>query len=188
MKSFFSSTFRALTICDLHFCISKLSKLIFMGSSFHLFWSANYLNFGGVSCEIRILSRSIQETYTLRKVKNQVLLFLLSWEPNLFDLFCLFQNDILHRVDARILKPLSPFFSECSFYWLQHFFLYFWLSVWVEIYILNFLMSIQHLYNLTFEDKSVRVLNFHISNWHLTLWKPNGLSKHLKVTKWLVWN
>ena len=29
---FFSSTFWALTVCDIHFCISKLSKFIFMGS------------------------------------------------------------------------------------------------------------------------------------------------------------
>ena len=30
------------------------------------------LSFGGESCEIKILTRSIQERYTLRKVKNQV--------------------------------------------------------------------------------------------------------------------
>ena len=94
MTLLFSSTFWAVTVCDIHFCIWKLPKFIFMGSSFRPFWSAKYLNFGGVSCEIRILSRSIQETYTLRKVKNQVLLFLLSWEPNLPNVmiyFCLFQ-------------------------------------------------------------------------------------------------
>ena len=34
------------------------------------FWSAKYLNFGGENCEIRNLSRSIQETYTLRKMKK----------------------------------------------------------------------------------------------------------------------
>ena len=39
-----------------------------------------YLNFSGESCEIRILSRSIKKIYTLRKVKNQVLIFLSSWE------------------------------------------------------------------------------------------------------------
>ena len=39
-----------------------------------------YLNYGDESCEITILSRLIQETYTSRKVKNQVLLFVLSWE------------------------------------------------------------------------------------------------------------
>ena len=77
------------------------------GPPFCPFWSAKYLNFGGESCEIRILSRSIQETYTLRKVKNQVLLFLSSWEPNLSDLivyFCLFQKAILHRVEAKVFK------------------------------------------------------------------------------------
>ena len=101
---FFSSTSWALTVCD---TIWKLPKFIFKGSSFRPFWSGKYLNFEGVSCEIRILSRSIQETYTLRKVKNQVLLFLSRWEPNLSDLmvyFCLFQNAILHRVEAKVLK------------------------------------------------------------------------------------
>ena len=39
------------------------------------FWSAKHLNFGGESRVVRILSRSIQETYRLTKVKNQVLLF-----------------------------------------------------------------------------------------------------------------
>ena len=57
-----------------------MSKFIFMGSPFGPFWSAKYLNFGVESCETRILSRSIQETYPLRKMKNQVLLFLSSLE------------------------------------------------------------------------------------------------------------
>ena len=103
----FSSTFWALTVCDFHFCIWKLPKFIFMRSSFRPFWSGKYLNFRVVNCEIRILSRLIQETYPLRKVKNQVLLFLSSWEPDLSDLmvyFCLFQNAILHRVEAKVLK------------------------------------------------------------------------------------
>ena len=34
-----------------------------MRSPFGPFWSAKYLNFGGEYCKIRILSRSIQETY-----------------------------------------------------------------------------------------------------------------------------
>ena len=38
-----------------------------MGFSFGSFWSAKYLNFGSESCENRILSRLIQETYTMRK-------------------------------------------------------------------------------------------------------------------------
>ena len=39
-----------------------------MGFSFGSFWSAKYLNFGSESCENRILSRLIQETYTMRKI------------------------------------------------------------------------------------------------------------------------
>ena len=72
---FFSSTFWAPTVCDIHFCIWKLPKFIFMGSSFRPLWSAKYLNFGGVSCETRILSRWIQETYTLRKIKTRFYFF-----------------------------------------------------------------------------------------------------------------
>ena len=55
-------------------------------------------------------------------------------------------------------------FLRMQFSLVATFFLYFWLSVWVEICILNFLMSFQHLYHLTFGDKSVRVLDFHIWN------------------------
>ena len=112
------------SVCDINLFIWKLPKLIFMGSScFRTFCSPKYLNFEGLDCEIRILSCFIQETYTLRKVQNQFLLFLSSWEPNLSDLmvyFCLFQNAILQRVETH--EILSPFFSECSFHWLQHFF------------------------------------------------------------------
>ena len=36
---------------------------------------AKHLDFGGESCGIRILSHSIEETYTLRKVKTQDLIF-----------------------------------------------------------------------------------------------------------------
>ena len=87
MTPFFSSNFWALTVCDIHFCIWKMSKFIFMAlPPFGPFWSVKYLNFGSQSYEISILSRSIQETYTLRKVKNQVLLFQSTWEPNLSDL------------------------------------------------------------------------------------------------------
>ena len=67
--------------------------------------------------------------------KEQFLLFLSSGEPNSFNVmvyFCSFQNAILHRVAAKVLK-FSVYFAT--------FFLYFWLSVWVEIYILNFLMG-----------------------------------------------
>ena len=66
---------------------------IFMGSPFGPFWSAKYLNFGGESCEIRILSRSIQEAYILRKVKNQVLLFPLKRKLNLTDLMVYIRGD-----------------------------------------------------------------------------------------------
>ena len=61
----------------------------------------------------------------------------------------------------------QPIFLRMQFSVVATFFLYFWLSVWVEIGILNFLRSFWHLYHLTFEDKSVRVLDFHF-------WKVPG--------------
>ena len=74
-----------------HFLIKFLSSLWYSFLylkilKIHFHGVCKNLNFGGESCKIRILSRSIQETYTLRKLKKQVLLFLLSWEPNLSDL------------------------------------------------------------------------------------------------------
>ena len=107
MTRFFWSTVWALAACDIHFCIWKLPKFIFMGSAFRSRWSAKYVNFGGIGCDIRILSRLIQEAYALRKVKKQVLLFLLRWEPNFSDLIvylCLSQDATLHRAEAKVLK------------------------------------------------------------------------------------
>ena len=37
-------TFWALSVCDIHFCIWKISKFVFMGLPFGPFWSAKYLN------------------------------------------------------------------------------------------------------------------------------------------------
>ena len=41
---------------------------------------------------------------------------------SLFSHFCLFQNAILHKMLKLGLWNFKPFFSECSFYWLQHFY------------------------------------------------------------------
>ena len=68
------------------FVFEKCQNLFSLGPTFGPFRSAKYLKFGGESCEIRIFSCSIQETYMLRKIKNQVLLFQSSWEPNLCDI------------------------------------------------------------------------------------------------------
>ena len=83
---------------------------------------------------------------------------------SLFSHFCLFQNAILHKMLKLGFWNFKPIFLRMQFSLVATFFLYFWLSVWVEICILNFLMSFQHLYHLTFGDKSVRVLDFHIWN------------------------
>ena len=112
-----SSTFWVLTVCDIHFCIWKLPKFIFMGSSFRPFWHAKYLNYGCVSCEIRILSRLIQETYSLRKVKNQVLLFLSSWKPDLSDLISIFAcSRMLFSVGLKVkFSNFKPIFFRMQF-------------------------------------------------------------------------
>ena len=57
------------------FVFEKSQNLSSWRAPFGPFWSAKYLNFGGETCEITILSCLIQETYTLRKLKNQILLF-----------------------------------------------------------------------------------------------------------------
>ena len=127
--------------CLWYFCIRKLSKFSFMGPSFRPFRSAKYLNFGGVTCEIRILSRLFQVAYTLRKVKNQVLLFyrvenqicLISWST-----FASYR--MLFCIVLKLVLKFSAHFSQNAVF-IATFFLYFWLSVWVEIYMLNFLMS-----------------------------------------------
>ena len=75
-----------------HFYLKNV-KIHLHGVPLGPFWSAKYLNFGGESCEIRILSRSIQEAYILRKVKNQVLLFPLKRELNLTDLMVYIRGD-----------------------------------------------------------------------------------------------
>ena len=64
-----------------------------MGPPFGPFWTAKYLYFGGKSCKIGILSCSIQEIFTLRKIKNQFYIFyrvenqicLTSWSILYFD-------------------------------------------------------------------------------------------------------
>ena len=73
----FLSAFRALLFRKIIFTFENCQSLFSWGP----LWSVmvcKILNFEGESCEIRILFHSLQETYTLRKVKNQVLLFLLS--------------------------------------------------------------------------------------------------------------
>ena len=57
------------------FVLENFQNSFSWGLSVGPFWSAKHLNFGDKSYEIRILSRSIYETYMLRKVKILVLLF-----------------------------------------------------------------------------------------------------------------
>ena len=70
MNPLFSSPFWALTVCDIYYCIGQ--NLFSCGHHFGPFWSAKYLIFVGEGCENRIWSHSIQETCTLRKVKNHI--------------------------------------------------------------------------------------------------------------------
>ena len=72
MISFFHLLFELFVIFS--FVFEKCQNYFSWGHRFNTFWSVRYLNFWGERCEIRILTRSIQETYTLNKIKNQVLL------------------------------------------------------------------------------------------------------------------
>ena len=96
------------------FVFEKCQISFSMGPLFGLFWSAKYLNFGGESCEIKILSHPIQETYTLRKVKSQVSLFHSSWQPNLSD----FMVDIRFCV-IRFLWILYMFEPYDTIFWFK---------------------------------------------------------------------
>ena len=75
----------------------------------------------------RIMSRSIQETHALRNVKNQVLLFLSSWEPNLSDLMIcvLFGQNFLFCICiykcSKLLKKVGTFLQ--TIYKFQLFFI-----------------------------------------------------------------
>ena len=111
------------------FIFEKCQNLFSWSPPFGPFWSVKCLNIGGESCEIRILSHPIQEIYILRKVKNQVLLFQSSWEPNLPDLMVYTekkQNPYFWRNFTAIAhiyliwfnwSYLDPFFWEAIFYY-----------------------------------------------------------------------
>ena len=59
----------------MYFLTSVCENSFSRGAPFSPFWFAKYLSFGGESYGIRILSGSIQETFTLR---NQICLILWS--------------------------------------------------------------------------------------------------------------
>ena len=90
----------------------------------------------------------------------------------------------------------KPIFLRMQFSLVATFFLYFWLSVWAEICILNFLMSFQRLYHLTFGDKSVRALDFQIYLHLLKMHRHHNRQgsglvveapKHDPLFKWSTW-
>ena len=113
---FFSSTFWALTVCDIHFCVWKMSKFVFMGSPFWSILDCKIPEFGDESCLIRILSRSIQETYTLKKVNNQVYFFnrvvnqicLISWSKR----FVFYKTSPHLKKYFKIIKSFSQRTNE----------------------------------------------------------------------------
>ena len=69
MIPFLSSTFWALFVIFI-FVFENCQNSFSMGPPFGPFWSAKYLDFGGESTEIRILSCSIQETH-IKESKKQ---------------------------------------------------------------------------------------------------------------------
>ena len=90
-------------------------------------WDQNFVSFDSGNIHIK-------------ESKKLGFTFFLSWEPNMSGLmvnFCLFQNAISYRVEARVFSP----FFRMRFSLAATFFLYFCLSVWVKISILNFLVS-----------------------------------------------
>ena len=64
---------------------------------------------------------------------------------------------------SKLLLFSNPFFSECIFYRLQNC-VTLWLPVWVDICILNKFHRGFSIYHLTFGDKILRELGFHIWN------------------------
>ena len=93
-------------------------------------WDQNFVSFDSGNIHIK-------------ESKKPGYIFLSSWEPDLFDLmgyFCLVHNAILHRVEAKF-SNFKPIFLRMQFLLVARFFLYFWLSVWIKIFSLNFLMS-----------------------------------------------
>ena len=82
------------------------------------------------------------------------------YNSSLFSHFWLFQNVILNKMLKQSFEILSPFFSECSFHWLQYFFFFF---------------SFGYQFELIFSS-----YNKLPDTSYLTFFEPNGLSKHLK--------
>ena len=136
---FFLSTFWVLTVCDNHFCISKLPKIHFHGVLLSSILVCKIPEFGGVSCEIRILSHSIRKHTHWGKQKNRFYFFyrvenqisLISWSTFACCrmLFC-----IGLRLGFWHFKPNFP---KMEFSLVATFLLYFWLSFWIEIFSLS---------------------------------------------------
>ena len=118
MTPFFSSTFWALTVCDIHFCVWKLPKFIFMGSSFRPIWHGKYLNFAGVGCEIRILFSFDSANILIKESKKPGFTFSLELRTIFVwthFYFCFLQNATFHRVEAKVLKFYAHFSQNAVF-------------------------------------------------------------------------
>ena len=70
MTPFFLLLFKRHLFVIFIFVFENCQNSFLWSPPFSPFWCAKYLEFWVESCEIRILLRSIQETYTLRKVKK----------------------------------------------------------------------------------------------------------------------
>ena len=121
-------------------------------------WDQNFVS--SDSGNINIKESKKTRFYFFHWVQNQICL--ISWSTSACSrmLFC-----IGLKLGSWNFKPI---FLRMQFSLVATFFLYFWLSVWVEICILNFLMSFQHLYHLTFGDKckSIRFPRQELVTWY----------------------
>ena len=124
-------------LCLYSFLYLIIAKIHFHGVLLSSILICRIPEFRDVSCEMRILPRSIQKIYTLRNVKNQVLLFLSCWGTKFVACpWMLFYIGLKLRI-----WNFTPIFPTMQFSLVATFILYFRLSVWLEIYILNFFLS-----------------------------------------------
>ena len=77
---FFSSTFSALTVCDIHFLFENSLNLFSCGPSFGSFWSVKYLNFEQ-KLPIRTAHNTFLESRQSEITKNLYYALPPEWSP-----------------------------------------------------------------------------------------------------------
>ena len=134
------------------------------------------MNFGDVSYEIRILSRSIQKTYTLRKVKNRGLLFLLSWEPKLSEN----QNYLISWSTFACSRMLFCIGLKLSFWSFKPTFLRMQFSLVATFFYLLLVICLNWNFNLKLSHEFLTFISFNI--WRKKC--KSIRSSHLELVTW----